>query len=82
MTMIDNYFLFKDKNKCFAYNPIYCDISVFDDDSIMSCADRICAQCGNDHSFAGNFEDVATSIDILSTLFSKELKRNIKSEVF
>ena len=34
-----------------------------------SCSDRICIQCKSDHSFRGNFEDVITSIDLLTELF-------------
>jgi hypothetical protein len=36
-----------------------------DDDLMMSCPDRICSECGNDHNFRGNFENIETSIDIL-----------------
>jgi hypothetical protein len=79
--MMDNHILFKEKNKRFVRDRIYCDIAVFDNDFLMSCPDRICAECGVDHSFRNNFADVATSIDVLPTLFSKDLKRNTKSEV-
>jgi hypothetical protein len=80
---MDDDILLKGKNKPFVYKRIHrCDICVFDNDSMMSCADRICAECGNNHGFTGNFADVVTSIDVLSNLFSKDLKRNIKSEVF
>ena len=78
--MIANYNLSERQNKRFVNNRIYCDTSVFDNDFMMSCADRICIQCGNDHSFRGNFEDMAMSIDVLSNLLSKD-KRNIKSEM-
>jgi hypothetical protein len=30
-----------------------------DNDVMMSCPDRICAECGNDHSFRGNFADAS-----------------------
>jgi hypothetical protein len=82
--MIANYNLSQGKNKRFVYNHSYAhyDLFVFDNDFLMSCVDRICAQCENNHSFTGNFADVATSIDVLPTLFSKDLKRNTKSEVF
>jgi hypothetical protein len=81
--MIDNYNLSQGKNKRFVSKQSHrhYDLFAFDNDFLMSCADRICAQCGNNHSFTGNFADVATSIDILPTLFSKDLKRNTKSEV-
>jgi hypothetical protein len=39
-----------------------------DNDLMMSCPDRICAECGNDHSFRGNFEGVITSIDLIPEL--------------
>jgi hypothetical protein len=77
--MMDDHILLKGKNKPFVYNRIY-RICVFDNDYMMSCADRICAQCSNDHSFRGNFADVVTSIDVLPTLLSRD-KRNIKSEM-
>jgi hypothetical protein len=32
------------------------------------CLDRICAVCGNDHSFRGDFDDVITSIDLIPEL--------------
>jgi hypothetical protein len=78
---MNNHILLKDKNKPFRYNRIYCDIAVFDNDFMMTCPDRICVQCGNDHSFRGNFKGVLTSIDVIPSIFSKELDRNIKSEV-
>ena len=37
--------------------------------------DRICPQCGNDHSFRGNFEGVITSIDLIpELLYGMKLK--------
>jgi hypothetical protein len=33
------------------------------------CQDRICLECGNDHSFRGNFEDAITSIDTRQRYF-------------
>ena len=39
-----------------------------DNDLMMSCPDRVCAECGNDHSFRGNFEGVITSIDLIPEL--------------
>jgi hypothetical protein len=81
--MTANYNLSQGQNKRFVYNQSYSNYNLraFDNDFMMSCADRICAQCGDNHSFTGNFADVATSIDVLPTLFSKDLKGNIKSEV-
>jgi len=71
---MDKHILFKDRNKRFVSNQSYnhYDLCVFDNDLMMSCADRICIQCGNDHSFRGNFEGVLTSIDVIPSLFSKE----------
>jgi hypothetical protein len=44
-----------------------------ENDFMMSCPDRICAECGNDHSFRGNFEGVITSIDLIpELLFGKK----------
>ena len=82
--MISNYNLSERQNKRFVSNQSYShyDLSAFDNDLLMSCPDRICAQCGDDHSFRGNFADVLTSIDILATLFSKNCKENIKAEMF
>jgi hypothetical protein len=81
--MIAAYNLSQGQNKRFASNQSYShyDLHTFDNDFMMSCPDRICSECGGDHSFRGNFADVATSIDVLPTLFSKDLKRNTKSEV-
>ena len=43
-----------------------------DNDLMMSCPGRICPQCGNDHSFRGNFDRVVTSIDIMPSLLNKK----------
>jgi hypothetical protein len=32
------------------------------------CQDRICIECGDDHSFRGNFAEVITSIDLIPEL--------------
>jgi hypothetical protein len=41
----------------------------------MSCPDRICAECGNDNSFRGNFAGVITSIDFIpELLYGMKLK--------
>jgi hypothetical protein len=46
-----------------------------DNDVMMSCPDRICKECGNDHSFRGNFEGVITSIDLIpELLYGQSLK--------
>jgi hypothetical protein len=39
-----------------------------DNDLMMSCPDRVCAEYGNDHSFRGNFAEVITSIDLIPEL--------------
>jgi hypothetical protein len=62
-------------------DPVELDLMVFDDDYMMTCSDRICSQCGNDHSFKNNFKDVKTSIDALSELlFPKYLTSSTKSD--
>jgi hypothetical protein len=38
--------------------------------------DSICIQCGDDHSFRGNFEDAITFIDLLPELFPEIFKNN------
>lgn len=48
--------------------------STIDNDYPMSCSDRICAECGNDHCFRANFEDVVTSIDSIPELLSRNVK--------
>jgi hypothetical protein len=50
-----------------------------DNDLMMSCPDRVCSQCGNDHSFRGNFEDVITSIDIIPTLLNTRRNDSLTS---
>jgi hypothetical protein len=45
-----------------------------DNDLMMSCHDRICAECGNDHSFRGNFEGVITSIDLIPELLYNKME--------
>jgi hypothetical protein len=34
-----------------------------------SCYDRVCLECGNNHSFRGNFEDAIIVIDLLPEIF-------------
>jgi hypothetical protein len=45
-----------------------------DNDIMMSCPDRICAECGNDHSFRGNFAEVITSIDLIPELLYDKME--------
>jgi predicted nucleic acid-binding Zn ribbon protein len=40
-----------------------------DSESIASCSDRVCLECGNNHSFRGNIKDAITSIDVLHACF-------------
>jgi hypothetical protein len=35
-----------------------------------SCSDRLCLECGNDHSFRGNIKDAITFIDLLPEIFN------------
>jgi hypothetical protein len=56
-------------------DPVEEDLIVFDDDYMMTCPDRICSQCGNDHSFRNNFEGVKTSIDFIPELLSNKKVR-------
>ncbi len=50
--MISDYNLSKGQNKRFVSSQSYrhYDLFVFDSDFMMSCPDRICAECGVDHS--------------------------------
>jgi hypothetical protein len=50
-----------------------------DSESIPSCSDRVCLECGNDHSFRGNFKDTITSIDILAQMFPALFKDSNES---
>jgi hypothetical protein len=61
-------------------DPIEEDLMVFDDDYMMTCSDRICSQCGNDHSFKNNFKGVKTSIDTVPEIFSKFFTSSTKSD--
>jgi hypothetical protein len=38
-------------------------------ESTASCPDKICIECGNNHSFRGNFEDAITLINLLPEIF-------------
>jgi hypothetical protein len=49
---------------------------------ITSCPDRICIECGNNHSFGGNFEDAITSIDMLPAIFKDCNGSNCKLQEF
>jgi hypothetical protein len=45
-----------------------------DNDPMMSCPDRICAECGNDHSIRGNIAEVITSIDLIPELLYDKME--------
>jgi hypothetical protein len=45
------------------------------------CQEGICAECGNDHSFRGNFEDAITFIDLLPELFPEIFKNYSSSKL-
>jgi hypothetical protein len=38
------------------------------------CNDIICTECGNDHSFRGNFAEVITSIDLIPELLYDKME--------
>ena len=38
------------------------------------CQDRICLECGDDHSFRGYFDDAVTSIEMLPGIFPVSFK--------
>ena len=40
-------------------------------ESLPSCSDRVCLECGNDHSFRGNIKDAITFIDLLPEIFKE-----------
>jgi hypothetical protein len=43
--------------------------------------DSICIQCGDDHSFRGNFEDAITIIDVMPELFLGLFKESRNSSI-
>jgi hypothetical protein len=51
-------------------------------ESITSCPDRICIECGNNHSFRGNFDDTITSIDTLPAMFKEANGTDCKLQEF
>jgi hypothetical protein len=50
-----------------------------DSESITSCPDRICIECGYDHSFRGNIKDAITFIDLLPEIFKENRKGGIST---
>jgi hypothetical protein len=52
------------------------ELMLSDNDFLMSYSDRICSECGIDHSFRPNFEGVKTSIDIIPQLLQRKNNNN------
>jgi hypothetical protein len=48
------------------------ELMVSDNDFLMSCSDRICLECGCDHTHRPTFETVKTSIDIIPQLLQRK----------
>ena len=48
------------------------ELTVSDNDFLMSCSDRICPECGCDHTHRPTFETVKTSIDIIPQLLQRK----------
>jgi hypothetical protein len=48
------------------------ELIIYDNDFLMSSTDRICEQCGSDHSYKPNSERVSTSIDIIRELLQRK----------
>jgi hypothetical protein len=43
--------------------------------------DKACLECGNNHSFRGNFEDAITIIDVMPELFPGLFKESRNSSI-
>ena len=52
------------------------ELMVSDNDFLMSCTDRICPECGCDHSCRPNFERVRTFFDIIPELLQSKNNDN------
>lgn len=50
-------------------------------DGPLTCADRICEQCGEDHDLRPRFDDVRTSMDVIPA-FLEKLKTHESKESF
>jgi hypothetical protein len=48
-----------------------CPIILEQFDGPLTCADRICEQCGEDHDFRPKFDDVRTSMDVIPSFLEK-----------
>ena len=81
--MTDNYTL-ADKNiKHFGkLSNCYENLTDIDSESIPFCSDRICLECGNDHSFRGNIKDAVTFIDLLPEIFKENRNGATKLQEF
>lgn len=44
-----------------------------------SSPDRVCLECGNDHSFRGNVKDAITFIDLLPEIFKENRNGSISA---
>jgi hypothetical protein len=44
-----------------------------------SFSDRVCLECGNDHSFRGNIKDAITFIDLLPEIFKESRNSSIST---
>jgi hypothetical protein len=46
---------------------------------IDSESDRVCLECGNDHSFRGNTKDAITFVDLLPEIFKSNSSSSIST---
>lgn len=60
------------KQLVYQIDTIETELNILDDDYLMSSPFRICKECGNDHSFKGNFEIAKTSVDVIFNFQSKK----------
>jgi hypothetical protein len=67
------------KQLVYQSDTIQTELNILDDDYMMSSPFRICKECGNDHSFKGNFEIAKTSVDIILQLLSKKNYCSVKT---
>jgi hypothetical protein len=44
-----------------------------------TCSDRVCLECGNDHSFRDNIKDAITFIDLLPEIFKESRNSSIST---
>jgi hypothetical protein len=73
-TLVDNNIKHYGKlSTCYEY------LTDIDSESIASCYDRVCLECGNDHSFRGNTKDAITFIDLLPEIFKENRNGGIST---